>query len=211
MTVKETLIQSKLIAISRGVRAEHIKKTAEILLSRGICCMEITFDHASCEGYQNTLACMDALSAVPGLLVGAGTVLTAEDVLAARDHGAKYIISPNTDKAVIEKTKELDLVSVPGAMTPTECVNAVTWGADLVKLFPAASLGIGYFKAIRGPLNFIPFVPTGGITPENIDSYLKAGAAAFGIGGNLINASKINADDFDSLIESADAFVKAIS
>lgn len=211
MTVKETLIQSKLIAISRGVKAESIGKTAEILLSRGICCMEITFDHASPEGYANTLSCMDALSAVPGLLVGAGTVLTIEDVLSARQHGAKYIISPNVDRAVIEKTKQLGLVSIPGAMTPTECVSAVSWGADLVKLFPAASLGLGYFKAIRGPLGHIPFVPTGGITPENAGDYLKAGAVAFGIGSNLISASKINAGDFSSLAESADAFVKAVS
>lgn len=211
MTLKQALTEYKLIAISRGVKAENILRTAEILLKSGIHCMEVTFDHTSPEGYENTLKCMDILRSLSSeLFVGAGTVLSVKDVKNAEAHGALYIISPHTDAEVIRKTKEAGLVSIPGAMTPTECVSAVNAGADLVKLFPAAQLGLDYFKAIRAPLKHIEFVPTGGITPENIGAYLKAGAKAFGIGSNLINSTRINAGDFDSLAENAAAFIKAV-
>ena len=143
------------------------------------------------------------------LLVGAGTVLSAEEVKAAAEAGAKYIISPNVNAEVIRMAKVLGLVSVPGAMTPTEVQAAAGLGADLVKLFPADVLGLEYYKAIIAPLKHIRFVPTGGITTENMADYLRLGAAGFGIGSNLINAKQVKEGRFDLVEASARAFCQA--
>lgn len=201
----------KLIAIARGVSPECIPGMAEALWRGGVRCVEITFDHVSEGGIETTLNCIRRLSEDYGdrLLVGAGTVLTAEEVRMAVDAGAKYIISPNVNASVIAETKRLGAVSIPGALTPTECQYAVECGADFVKLFPADAFGPAYLKALSAPLKHISFLATGGVTPENLPEYLRAGAVGAGIGSSLINARHCAEGRFDLIEQAARAFTAA--
>ena len=173
MGTLEELKKHKLVAIARGIDEQCVSPLVEALVRGGIKCVEVTFDHTREDGEQRTLDCIRRMTVEGGgrIMVGAGTVLSAQEAAMAHDAGAKYIISPNVNAAVIAETKRLGMVSLPGAMTPTECQFAVECGADLVKLFPAGTLGISYFKAILAPLKHIGFVPTGGITPENLPEF----------------------------------------
>ena len=205
------LKKNKLVAIARGIDEQCVSPLVEALVRGGIKCVEVTFDHTRADGVQRTLDCIRRMNMEGNsrILVGAGTVLSAEEASMAFDAGAKYIISPNVNASVIAETKRLGMVSLPGAMTPTECQYAVECGADLVKLFPAGTLGISYFKAILAPLKHIGFVPTGGITPENLPEFLAAGAVGAGIGSNLINAAYARDGKFDLIEEAARQFVQA--
>lgn len=211
MTTEEKILTYKLIAISRGADSSAMPKMCEAILRGGIRMLEITFDHTSKNGIANTLACIRTVKTQFGdrICVGAGTVLTAEEVRLAADAGAEYMISPNVNAAVIAETKKLGLLSIPGAMTPTEAESAVEAGADFVKLFPASALGLPYFKAIIAPLKHIRFLPTGGITPELIPEFMKLGAVGFGIGGNLTNAKLVKEGKFDVIEKAARAFTEA--
>ena len=211
MSTYEQLKQNKLVAIARGIEENYIPQLIEALVNGGIKCVEVTFDHTREDGIQRTIDCIRRMNeeGKNRVLVGAGTVLSASEVSMAFDAGAKYIISPNVNAEVIAKTKQLGLVSLPGAMTPTECQYAVECGADLVKLFPAGNLGVSYFKAILAPLKHIGFVPTGGITPENLPEFLRAGAVGAGIGSNLINAAYASQGRFDLIEEAARKFTQA--
>lgn len=211
MSTLAKLKEHKLVAIARGIEPDCIPELVDALVKGGIYCVEVTFDHANEGGIENTLKCLRRLSGEFGdkILVGAGTVLTAEEVRLAVEAGAKYIISPNVNAEVIKETKRLGAVSLPGALTPTECQFAVDCGADMVKLFPTATLGLSYFKAILAPLKHIDFVAVGGITPENLADYLRAGAVGAGIGSNLINAAYTREGRFDLIEEAARAFSEA--
>lgn len=211
MSTLAKLKEYKLVAIARGIEPDCIPELVEALVRGGIHCVEVTFDHAKADGIENTLKCIRRLSDEFGdkILVGAGTVLTAEEVRLAVEAGAKYIISPNVNAEVIAETKRLGAVSLPGALTPTECQYAMECGADMVKLFPAATLGLSYYKAITAPLKHIPFVAVGGITPENLPDFLKAGAVGAGIGSNLINAAYTREGRFDLIEQAARAFSEA--
>ena len=147
-----------------------------------------------------------ALCGMPGIIPGAGTVLSPDQVRAAYEAGARYIVSPNTDPAVIAETKRLGLVSIPGALTPSEIMAAHNAGADLVKLFPTATMGLKYFKDLRAPLSHIGLVVTAGITPDNLGDYLKAGAFAAGISSPLCNKELMAAGDFAEITRRARAF-----
>src|SRR6185503_16166418 len=119
-------------------------------------------------------------------VIGAGTVLTADDVSRVADVGARFIVSPNFNPAVVAQTRKLNLVSVPGCFTPSEVVAALEAGADAIKLFPATHMGPSYVRALRGPLNDVRLVPTGGVTPELAREYRAAGAWTIGVGSELI-------------------------
>ena len=210
MTVLQQIQEKRIIAIIRGVSSKDILETAKALIAGGVRLMEITFDHTSEAGMQNTLDCFDILTKELGdeILMGAGTVLTPEEVELACEHGAKYIISPNTDEAVIRRTKELGLVSMPGALTPTEVVLAINYGADIVKLFPAGDLGIGYIKSVKAPLAHISVSAVGGVNENNIGDFAKAGVDGFGIGSNLVSAKVVAAGDFARITETAKKLVE---
>ena len=210
MTVLQQIQEKRIIAIIRGVSSKDILETAKALIAGGVRLMEITFDHTSEAGMQNTLDCFDILTKELGgeILMGAGTVLTPEEVELACEHGAKYIISPNTDEAVIRRTKELGLVSMPGALTPTEVVLAKNYGADIVKLFPAGDLGIGYIKSVKAPLAHISVSAVGGVNENNIGDFAKAGVDGFGIGSNLVSAKIVAAGDFARITETAKKLVE---
>lgn len=211
--VLKEILESKIIAIIRGVSPENIVETARALKDGGIKCLEVTFDQTSEAAIDETLLSLDLIKKAfsDEVLLGAGTVITKKQVKMAIDAGAEYIISPNTDVEVIRYTKSLNKISIPGALTPSEAVTAYKAGADIVKLFPTAVFGTSYIKAIRGPLSHIPFTAVGGVTKENAADFIDAGASGVGVGGNLVSRKAIEAGDFYKIKETAEEYIKILS
>lgn len=198
--VKE-ILEEGLIAIIRGVNPAEVVDTVDALCRGGIRCVEITFDQTN---ISDTVESIRLVCDVMGdkMLVGAGTVLTREQVELAESSGAKYMISPNVDTKVIKRTKELGCVSLPGALTPTEIITAFGAGADIIKLFPAGSMGVSYLKDMMGPLGYIPYYAVGSISVDNMKAFYDIGIKGFGIGGNLVNLKAIQQHDF-AFVEAA--------
>lgn len=209
-TTLDTILQSKVIAIVRGIPGEKIVELAKAISRGGIRCIEVTFDQTT-DGTQ-TLEAIRALKAQLGdeICVGAGTVMTAQQVILAAEAGAEYMISPNTDEAVIRQTKQLGKISIPGAMTPSEAVFAHSCGADIVKLFPAGILGAGYIKAVKAPLKHITVVAVGGINAENCRQFIEAGAVGVGVGGNLVDLQLVEEGRLDEITQIAQAYTNAL-
>ena len=211
MNTLDFISQNKVITICRRVYGEDLLKLADALYAGGIKMIEVTFDQADPDCIEKTGECIRALCDRFGdKMFGAGTVLNAEQVEAAAKAGARYIISPNVDADVIAKTKELGLVSMPGAMTPSEILTAHKLGADIVKLFPAGYLGFGYIKDILGPISHVKLMAVGGVNESNAADFLRAGAVGLGIGGNLAKKAWIDAGEFDKLTEAAKTMVEII-
>lgn len=207
---KEELFKNKIIAIIRNVKSSDILNTVSALFNGGIRAVEITFNNATEEGYNNTLECIKIINKNFGdrMYIGAGTVLNEKAVVDAFNAGAKFILSPNVDTKVIKKTKELGMISVPGAITPSEIIKGYNAGADIVKLFPIGNLGVDYVKAISSPINYIPYMAVGGISIDNIEEYKNTGIINFGIGGNLVNLKYIENKDFDKITETAKKYIE---
>ena len=207
----KTVYEKKIIAIVRGVYGEDCEKLARALHAGGIDLIEVTFDQAHPEEHEKTCAAISRINeAFQGeVLAGAGTVTTPELVELAHKAGAKYIISPDTNPDVIRRTRELEMVSMPGAMTPSEVMTAYRAGADFVKLFPMANLGVGYLKAVRAPLNQVPILVVGGVNEKNLGEFMAAGACGAGVGGNLVNKQWIKEGRFDNITALAREFIKA--
>ena len=208
----ETILTHKIVAIVRGFSSEDVVEMAKAYVANGIHCIEVTFDQSSEEKRLETAKTIRAVKEALGdqVCVGAGTVMTVEQVQMAAEAGAEYMISPNVDEEVIRETKRLGKVSIPGAMTPTEVAAAYKMGADIIKLFPANELGLSYIMAIKAPLKHIPLMATGGVRPANAADYLKAGSAALGVGGNLVNKEWVAAGEFDKIGNAAKEFVESI-
>ena len=210
LVIKRTF-EERLIAIMRGMEEDKILPLAEALYNGGFRMIEVTFNLKDPDNYSATGRAISALARRFGedMLAGAGTVVNPELVDIACDAGALYIVSPNINIDVIKRTRELDLVSVPGAFTPSECMIAHEAGADFIKLFPAGEIGPGYLKSIKAPLSHLHFVVTGGINEKNIPDFLKAGAAGFGVGGNIVNKDWIDAGEFGKITDLAKKYVQA--
>ena len=212
MNAYETILKEKLVAIVRGFAPETVVEMAKAYVEGGIRCIEVTFDQTSAEKRLETVATIKAIKAALGdqVCVGAGTVMTVEQVQMAAEAGAEYMISPNVDVDVIKETKRLGKVSIPGAMTPSEIAYAYKMGADIIKLFPANEVGLTYIKAIKAPLKHIPLMATGGVRPVNAAEYLAAGSSALGVGGDLVNKAWVAAGEFDKIAAAAKAFTDSI-
>lgn len=206
-TVISEILKHKIIAIVRGLEQKQAVALADALYEGGVRLIEVTFDQRS----QEHSATTEAISCIrerfgDKMHVGAGTVLSLQQLEQARQAGAEFIISPNVDRAVIEKTRELELVSLPGALTPTEIVTAYACGADMVKVFPAASMPVSYLKDISAPLPHIPLLAVGGVNAENMMQFLKAGAKGVGVGGSLVNKALIEKGDMAGITALARTF-----
>jgi len=210
--VIEAIKKHKIVAILRKVPSDKLQATVEALYSGGIRLMEVTFDPSGEMSEEETLRQIQFIAEhFEEVLAGAGTVLEAEQVIKAAQAGAKYIISPNSDEAVIRQTVKEGLVSMPGAFTPSEAVNAHKWGADFVKLFPIGKLGSGYVKDIAAPLSHISFIAVGGVDDSNINEFLKAGCVGAGVGSSLVNKKLITAEKFEELETLAKKYVEIIN
>jgi 2-dehydro-3-deoxyphosphogluconate aldolase / (4S)-4-hydroxy-2-oxoglutarate aldolase len=210
--VLEKILEGKIIAIVRGISSSKIVGLVQAMLDGGISCVEVTFDQSSEEKAEDTLVSISKIKEYFGdkIMVGAGTVLTKEQLHRAVAAGAEYIISPNVDIEVIKETKRLGKISIPGALTPSEAVSAYNAGADIVKLFPAGIFGASYIKAVKAPLNHIPFAAVGGVSPANIAEFMKAGAVGVGVGGNLVSHKLVNEGRFDEITAIAKEYTDAI-
>ena len=208
----QKITKNKVITIVRGLEPQYLIPLAEALHQGGICLIEITFDQKNPGSWKDTCNGITELTKRfnGSITVGAGTVLTENQVDLAVDAGAKYIISPDANPAIIEYTRKTGAVSLPGCMTPTEITNAVNSGADMIKLFPAGTLGINYVKAIKAPLSHIPMLAVGGVNTENASDFIKAGCLGIGVGGNLVNIELIKNKNLDKITEIAKEYVKAV-
>ncbi len=206
-----TVKKEKLITIVRGVEKEKLIPLAEAMYEGGIRLLEITYSADGKISDEETAENIKMLSSYfeGRMHIGAGTVLTEKQVELTKNAGGKFIISPDTNCDVIRKTKELGLVSMPGALTPSEVQAAHSFGADFVKLFPVCSLGVDYVKAIKAPLSHIDMLAVGGVNENNMAQYLAAGVNGFGIGSNIIDKKALAENNYEAITELAKKFVSA--
>ena len=209
----QKVLERKIIAIVRGVYGEDCVKLAEALYAGGIELMEVTFDQSMPEALSQTSDTIRRLVDCLGdrMTVGAGTVTSIEMLELAKNAGAQFVVSPDTNEEIIKATVAGDMVSMPGAMTPTEILTAYKYGADFVKVFPTSNLGASYIKAIRGPINHVRLLAVGGVNEKNIGEFIKAGVDGAGVGGNLVNKDWIKAGEFDRITALAKEYVKNIN
>ncbi len=146
----------------------------------------------------------------PGIVVGAGTVLTTDEATQAVEAGARFIVSPVVDESVIDTAKTLGVAAMPGTHTPTEMLRAHRAGAQLQKLFPAPGDGPAYVRSCLGPLPFLRIVPTNGVDANNVAEYLAAGAFAVGFVAPLFDAPEMAAGEFDRIEERASGLIAAV-
>ena len=203
----------KVITICRRLYGEELLNLVKALHQGGINLVEVTFDQSDVDGIKKTSEAIHMLVENFGkeMAIGAGTVVTKEQVKAAKDAGGSYIISPNVDVEIIKYTKELGLVSMPGAMTPSEILTAHNAGADFVKLFPAGYLGLDYIKNIIAPISHVKLVATGGVTEENLLEYLKLDFAGVGISGRLTDKKLIALGNFQEFTKRAQVFSNIVT
>lgn len=201
----QQILDHKIVAIIRGVAPADVPRVAEALYTGGIRLLEVTL---------NSPGALTAIETLSGqmegrMLIGAGTVLAASDANNAIAAGARFIISPTWDAAVIRTARDAGVVSIPGAYTPTEVLQAYKAGGEIIKVFPAQSAA--YIKDLRGPLPHIPLMPTGGVNQENIGAFKNAGAVALGIGSSLVDAKyTVDANYLLRLTENAVRLVAAL-
>lgn len=207
----QAIENERLIVIVRGVEREYLIPLAEAMYAGGVHLMEVTYDASGKTTDDETASNIALLTEHFGerMMIGAGTVLTEKQAELTKKAGGRFIISPNTDANVIAKTKALGMVSIPGALTPTEAQTAHLAGADFVKLFPLDAMGADYLKAISAPLSHIKFLAVGGIDETNMSKYRKAGAKGFGVGSNIVKKDWLREGKLDAITSLAKIFTSA--
>lgn len=205
----EKVMQKKIIAIVRGVYGEDCVDLAKALYAGGIELMEVTFDQSEPDLLSRTSDTIAMLDGALGerMIFGAGTVMSVPMLHMAKEAGARFAVSPDVNEEVIKATVDAGMVSMPGALTPTEIATAHRFGADFVKVFPASGLGAPYIKAIRAPLNHIRLLAVGGVSENNVAAFLKAGCVGVGVGGNLVNREWIQNREFEKITRLAKEMV----
>ncbi len=179
--VAQAIADARFVAIVRSGDREHARELVTAIIEGGAKAVEVTM---------TTPGALSLLEEFRGqALLGVGTVLSAGQVTAAAAVGARFIVTPNLDADVVRHAQRHGLATLVGCATPTEIVQALSAGADMVKLFPAGNLGQEFLKAVHGPLPWAPLVPTGGVSVSNAREWLAAGAVALGIGGKLCEGS----------------------
>ena len=210
--VIETIEKEKIIAIVRGVESEKLIPFAEAVYAGGIRLLEITYSADGSVSDEETAKNIQKLSEQfdGRMYIGAGTVLKEKQVELTKSAGGRFIISPDTYSEVIRKTRELDMVSMPGALTPSEIQSAHRAGADFVKVFPVTNMGIEYLKAVKAPLSHIKLIAVGGINEKNMSDYIDAGICGFGIGSNIVNKKMIEEENFEEITNLAKKYTAVI-
>ena len=203
--IKESVVKCGVVAIIRVKKTGSLVEVAQALYDGGIAVMEFTL---------NTPGAFEAITktreVLPDAIVGAGTVMTAEQCRKACEACAQIIVSPGTVEEVIDVAHEFDRVAIPGAYTPTEIMKASDLGGDIIKLFPAKTGGVEYVKEIMAPLNNVQLLPTGGITTENVGKFFRAGVCAVGVGGSLVSDVLVQEENFDEITYRARRLKEAV-
>ena len=194
------------IAILRGVGRDDAVRVADAVVDAGVTALEVTADSPDATDSIEAIA-----DRVDDALVGAGTVLDAETARAAQLAGAEFLVTPTANRDVIRTANRYGTPIAVGAYTPTEALDAYEAGADLVKVFPAETGGPGHVAAIGGPLPQVPLVPTGGVDASNAGAYVRAGAAAVGVGRGVVDGEAVADGDLDAIESNARDVVEAVS
>lgn len=201
------ILEAKVIAVIRMSDTDKLYKVTEAIRLGGVKAIEITMTVPDAIDVIRTMAQKKA----PDVLIGAGTVLNAETAVAAVRAGADFLVSPITNFDMIKACRKLDKFVAPGALTPTEIVAAWESGADVVKVFPATSVGPKYFKDLKGPLPQIRLMPTGGVSIENAKDFLDSGACCVAIGTALLDKKAIAENNWSVLTQKARQLVESLT
>jgi len=200
------MLDSGVVAVVRLDSADQLIRTAQAIREGGVTVIEFTM---------TTPFALDmiheAAKTMPkDVLLGAGTVLDPETCRAVILAGAQFVVSPTLNPKVIEMCQRYSKIVVPGALTPTEILTAWECGADIVKVFPASLGGPAYFKDVLAPLPQIRLIPTGGVDLKTTPEFIKAGACAVAVGGNLVDRKAVAEGRFEQITETARKFVEAV-
>ena len=205
---KETIERVGLIPVLRAKNATQALAVVDAMIAGGVTIVEVTM---------TVPGAIDVLRELKqrhgsALLLGSGTVTTAKEAEATIDAGAEFVVSPSLHPDVIATTKAAGKLSIPGALSPTEVVTAHRAGADYVKIFPCSAVGgAPYLKALLAPFPFLKLIPTGGVNLQTAESFLKAGARALGVGGDLVNLAAIDEGKPEIVTEAARSYLQAIA
>jgi 2-dehydro-3-deoxyphosphogluconate aldolase/(4S)-4-hydroxy-2-oxoglutarate aldolase len=206
--VRDRILQIGIVPVVRASSPGEARTAAECVCKGGIPIVEITMTVPGAIDVIRELAKHGASE----LLVGAGTVLNAETAQRCLDAGAQFLVSPGFNAATVALAKREQKLIMAGALTPTEVITAWDAGADFVKVFPCGQVGgAKYIKALKGPLPGIPLVPTGGVNLNTAAEFLQAGAAALGIGGELVHPDHLKSGNTDLIVENAQKFLAIVA
>jgi len=195
-----------LLAVIRGPSAELTIKMVEALVAGGVLGIEITYSTPNAEEVVRTLSKMLG----NGIVLGMGTLTKPEQALSAREAGANFIVSPVCEANLIKSMVESGLLTMAGALTPTEVLHAYNLGADVIKIFPGSLGGPAYIKALKGPFPYIPMMPTGGVSANNVAEWFSTGVVAVGAGSELCPPQLAKEGKFDEITKRAAEFVQVV-
>ena len=206
-TTEEIIERVGLIPVLRARTTAQAHAVVKAMIAGGVTVVEVTM---TVPGAVDLLR--DLKEEYPGLLLGSGTVTTAEEAEATIAAGAEFVVSPSFHPAVITRTRTLGKLSIPGALTPTEVITAWRAGADYVKIFPCSAMGgASYLKSLLAPFPDLKLIPTGGVTLQTAEGFLRAGARALGVGGDLVNLTAIDDGLPETITETARAYLKVLA
>ena len=206
--VRQRILAVKIVPVVRASSPEQALGAADAVRAGGIPIVEVTMT------VPGAIEVIAGLSRLMGsdVLIGAGTVLDASTAQKCLDAGAQFLVSPGFDPETVALARRLDVLIMPGALTPTEVITAWKAGADFVKIFPCGNVGgPAYIKSLKAALPQIPMIPTGGVNLETAAAFLRAGASALGIGGELISKAALDSGNFAAITESAKQFVALVN
>ena len=208
--VLKATAETGVVAIIRGMEPETCVRLAEAYFEGGIRLVEVTYNQAG--DPETTVAAIRAIRERMGdrLHVGAGTVLTADQLERTIAAGGEFMVTPSVNPELIRRANAAGLVTMPGAFTPTEIVTAHEAGADYVKVFPIGTLGPKYVKDVLAPLRHIKLLAVGGVNPDNAADYIKAGCVGIGASGALVNKDLIAASNWQQIAAEAKRFIDAV-
>jgi 2-dehydro-3-deoxyphosphogluconate aldolase/(4S)-4-hydroxy-2-oxoglutarate aldolase len=207
-TTQQIIERVGLIPVLRARNAAQAHAVVKAMIAGGVTVVEVTMT------VPGALDVLKELKSEYGakLLLGSGTVTTAQEAEATIEAGAEFVVSPSFHPEVVAKTHELGKLSIPGALTPTEVITAWRAGADYVKIFPCSAVGgASYLKSLLAPFPHLKLIPTGGVTLESATSFLQAGARALGVGSDLVNLAAIDAGNPEKITAAASAYLEVVA
>lgn len=207
-TTQEIIERVGLIPVLRAKSVAQGRAVVDAMVAGGVTVVEVTMT------VPGAIDLLKELKKEYGekLLLGSGTVTTAEQAQATIDAGAEFVVSPSLHPEVIATTKRNNKISCPGALTPTEAITAWNSGADYVKIFPCSAVGgASYLKALLAPFPHLKLIPTGGVTLQTAASFIQAGARALGVGSDLVNLAAVDSGHPEAITETARAYLKVLA
>ena len=208
-TTQQIIERVGLIPVLRAKSVAQGRAVVDAMIAGGVTIVEVTM---TVPGAIDLLKELRNQYSSKDLLLGSGTVTTAGQAQATIDAGAEFVVSPSLHPEVIRVTKANKKISCPGALTPTEAITAWSAGADYVKIFPCSAVGgAGYLKALLAPFPHLKLIPTGGVTLQTAEGFIKAGARALGVGSDLVNLAAVDSGHPETITETARAYLKVLA